>query len=66
MNWAITERDPQVLNTTVSPGRIHLALVIQPPHRLYLRRDLWFEQVTDLITDITIARTQRQLELSRG
>jgi hypothetical protein len=55
-------RDPQILNATVSPDRIHLALIIHSPHRLDLCRYIWFTQITDRISDRHITNIPRQFK----
>lgn len=66
MEWASTKHNPEILNAAVSPGRVYLALIVQSPHRLDLRRYIRFTQTTDRISDRLITDRRRQFGPSRG
>jgi len=64
LNGVSTKHDPQILNPSVSPGRVHLALIIHIPHRLDPCRYIRFTQTTDRISEWNVADIRRQFKPS--
>jgi len=54
----MSEQNPHLVDTAVSPDRVQLVLFVQPPDRFDFFADFWGAKFLDSLTDVLVPRSK--------